>query len=175
MDGGRRVSNKKPSLMPDTWVALYRLLAAASWPLHPSTGRKVGVFFADTPEPLSEGVCVLAPPRTDEVWATYGASVSKDEAFTLRVIVGTKVPGTQNRQDPNAVALAALTRLLALCDVVFTELRSPTSGRPAGGFSTTVPGIISWGVDGFTDFDIGAMPEGYGGIAEIAVNFQGRL
>lgn len=162
-------TNKQPSLVFDVWVASYELLRAAAWPeLDPETQ----VLFGDVlePEQLSEVVVLTGFPKTNPTQSrvTFGSSSSKDDRFAFMIVVATRIPG-KTRWD-------ALARMKELCGVVQTTFRSPSSGRPEGGLSATVPGVISWEIAGFSDLQVPALDvEGFRGYAELILEFHTRL
>lgn len=171
---------KSTSRVFATWLALYELLDAQTWPDHPRTpgsplradtvdGVSHSVWFADMDEPRVEAVVVVGAPASDpdHDLATFGSSQSTDEEFTLRVLVGTKVPGC-NRP-------IAFARLLELCDVVQHAVRSPLTGKQAGNFNTTVPNVLWWRPVRVAP-QLYMLPEnGVGGYAEIDILFHAYI
>lgn len=160
---------KSPSLVLDAWAELYELLAPSTlWPAHPVTGHVPVVVWGDDVEIFDEAVFVLGevPVGSQIEWATYGAP-SMTERFTLRVFIGSKVPGTKREE--------AFARLKQLVQVVETALRDQTTGRPAGGFSASVPGVLQWRVARITPRMWVEPDVGHAANADIDIEFVTRI
>jgi len=151
------------------WRELYKLLSDAPFPSHPRLAQPPTIIWGDDTEPRDEAIYITgtAPDRSASTWGTYGAP-SLDETFTLRIIVGTKVSGTKREE--------TYERLEELVNVIETSLRDQTNGRPAGGFSATVPGVLHWRVANINP-EIYPLPgnAGFGGYAEVDVAFTARI
>ena len=158
---------KQTSRVFACWEALYDVLNESNWSPHPSTGELPTIVFGDTTDPTNDMVIVEGVPADapTQEWATMG-SPSQDEQFVLRVLVGSNVPGLTQAE--------VFARVADLADVVQAALRDQTTGRPAGEFTTTVPGVL-WHRVGRIAPQLYAGPEGYGAYAEIDITFRVRL
>ncbi len=160
---------KLTSRIFDAWDALYDYLDNLDWPANPTTFEAVtangdhAVWYGDMPEPRKEAVIVagiVAAPSTSTN-ATMGSSNSMTNTFSLRVNVGTRGPDIRTVR----------ARIAELLEVIQVGLRSSVSGRPAGDFNTTVPGVQWWRVLDFTT-EIGPLDDGYSAWAEVDVEFH---
>lgn len=158
---------KRTSRVFACWEHLHSIVAGAAWTPHPMTGEVPPVLFGDAVEVPNECVIVVGVPadRPTADWATMGTP-SQDEDFTLQVWVSTRVPGLDRQ--------AAFARLEELCDLIQTVLRDPVTGRPAGGFTTAVEGVLWHRVTSVAP-QLLPMTEGFGGFADIDISFHARL
>lgn len=167
-----RLVSKATSRVFDVWDRLYDLMLEQQWPVHVNLPELVDpfVWLGDIPEPKIEAVVVTGVPVDSPSLdvATYGATSSTEETFTLRIIVGTRVTGCD--------ALTARARLRVLCEVVQNALRSPSTGRQQGGFEQLDGRVFAWRVSRYAP-QVYALPDGdgFGGFAEIDVTFRARI
>lgn len=173
------MSNKQTSRVLDTWDALYDLVDNLPWTAHPSTqsapagptdafGVTHSAWYGDLDEPKDEAIVVVGVAANDPALevSTFGSSSSTEEEFTLRIIIGTRVQGLSVRE--------VRARLGELCNILQEGLRSPLSGRPAGGFNTTVPGVLWWRMTRFAP-QVGPIENGYAGYAELDFLFHAHI
>lgn len=160
---------KRTSLVFECWEQLFAALDGVGWPSHPTTGLLPTISLALPQETFDESVVVPGRSQDDnarQVWITSGRP-SKEERFTLDVLIITQVPGRS--------ATEAKNRLKALTAVVESTLRNSTSGLPQGILLGPADGLVQWGVAEIVPA-VGALDvEGFGGSCRIGVDFLTRL
>jgi hypothetical protein len=160
---------KRTTLIWDCWDQLYQALAAAPFTAHPTTGFPVTVAFGGTQDVDLEMVVLPGRSQNDHAaqsWVTSGRP-SKDERFTLDVLIWTSVPGR--------TAIEARDRIKELCSVVEQTLRDPVTGLPQGITLTPADGLEQWQVDDVIPAVGPLDTEGFGASCRIAVSFWARL
>jgi hypothetical protein len=115
---------------------------------------------------------IIIPGRSQDdtarqEWVTMGRP-SKEERFTLDVLIWTQVPGRS--------ALDAKDRIKGLVGVAEAALRDPTTGLPIGIQLTPSDGLVQWGVAEIVPA-VGPLPDnsGFGANCRMAVDFWTRL
>lgn len=163
---------KRTTRIFDTWLAMFDLLNVPSkWPAHQLTGKQPDIVFGDDSAIMQESVFVLCqnPDDGSAFDRETSGSPGFDERFVIRILIGSRVPGVDQRQ--------ALARLKELVAVVETELRNPANGRPAGEFHTSVPGVMTWHVSRISPsvFPLTEPEAGWSGVAQVDVTFMARI
>jgi hypothetical protein len=156
----------------DTWLAVYNLLAQPQlWPANPLTDDLPTVIFGDDMAIRQEAVFIVTAPTDDGATAERVTSgrPGHNEVFTIQILIGSRVSGTPQ--------LDALRRLQELVAVVETQLRDPATGKMAGGFDTTVPGVMWWEITSIQPqlFPLTEPESGFSGVASIDVQFTARI
>jgi len=163
---------KRTTTVFDAEAALVALLEAQTWPSHPTTGEAPLVVDADTRDVFDEAVIVLGSTgASSSEWKTMGAP-SKDESYTLKVRVGTKVDGCTQAE--------ARSRLKELVAVVEVAHRSAVTGQPAGGYVASVAGgvqYMTWRVTVVEHAVYALAPPqgGFGAFADLDISFVARI
>lgn len=167
---------KHTTLIFDCWERLYEALGglpdggpSPAWPAHPTTGDLPTVAFGGIRDEMLEMVTLPGRPVTDQAtqrWITSGRP-SKEEDFTLDVVLWTDVPGT--------TALEANRRLRELVAVVETALRDQVTGRPIDIGMDQTDGLKQWGVGQVVPNVYPLVAEGFGASCRIGVEFMTRL
>jgi hypothetical protein len=159
-------TNKSPSLVLDTMDAVFALYESYEWQPHPRTGVKPKLIYGDDADPTDEEICLIGVPPGDRTNARWATNLSQDETFTLRVIIFSRVPGSDRGE--------VVARLKVLANTAQIAFRDQTSGRMAGGLTQAVPGLMTYLVSGFAPRFF-AGPEGLCGDCEIDITFTARL
>lgn len=162
------MSNKQTSRVFAVWDAVFDIINGLQLPGHPENNNTPTVFYGDMNEERTEAIIVVGVPADAPapVFVTFGTQVSQEEEFTLRIIVGTKVTG--------CTAKVARDRLAEICEFLQQAFRNPDTGRPAGDISTIVPQVQWWRM-GRVAPQIYAMPDGFGGYAELDLTVNARI
>jgi hypothetical protein len=159
----------RTSLIWDCWDQLYQAIAGADFPSHPTTGLPVTVAFGGVQNIDNE--MVILPGRslkdgTSQSWANTGPP-SKDDDFTLDVLVWTQVPG--------CTSFEARDRLRDLTTIIEAALRDPVTGKPSGIQRTPGDGVLWWLVSDIIPAVGPLDTEGFGASARIEVQFRCRI
>lgn len=148
--------------------ALFQLLLDQTWPDGPG-GDTPLVNLGGMANPPDE-VIFLGGVPADAPSQETATNRSKDETFTLRVVIETWVPGR--------TALEVSERLEELADVVQSALRTAGGGltNTFNGADPThpVPGVISWAVTATRPRHF-TMVEGAVGACDVDIEFRTRL
>jgi hypothetical protein len=156
----------------DTWLAMYELLNQPQlWPPNPITGELPTIIFGDDMAIREEAVFIVTAP-TDDGATTERVTSGRpghDEVFTIQILIGSRVSSTPQ--------IDALHRLQELVAVVEGQLRDQSTGKMAGDFNTTVPGVLWWEITSIQPqlFPLTEPESGFSGVASIDVRFTTRI
>jgi len=172
------MTNVLPTRVFDCWDALYDLLAAQTWPVHPSTGVKPTVRFSGTKEQALEMITVpgmLEAPNPTAQQEVMGV-VGDDETFTLVVHLFSMVPGYVDTTHGGDPSRAVRQRIRDLTYIVLNAVRDPTTGRPAGTQLLALLNVWNWFPSAPAIPAVAPLEQnGFGASCTVRITFQARI